>query len=147
MTVTPHFGPPVGLEIAVINQIAAAATRVWVMAYEFNAGNISIALANALSRGCDVKLIVDPRTVKVRHPAVALLRSAGITTYADDEHCRMHNKILIIDSHITITGSYNLTTQANNLNAENIVVIDDATVAAAYEAEFNTHLAHSIQYL
>ena len=45
-----------------------------------------------------------------------------------------HNKLIIADNSKVLTGSANFTYQADTKNAENIVIIDDAGLAAAFTA-------------
>jgi len=47
----------------------------------------------------------------------------------------MHNKVLIIDDHLVITGSYNFSENAES-NDENLLVIDSPDAAEAYAAYF-----------
>jgi phosphatidylserine/phosphatidylglycerophosphate/cardiolipin synthase-like enzyme len=58
----------------------------------------------------------------------------------NDQNDFMHNKVLIIDDHIVITGSYNFSENAE-LNDENMLVIDSAGVATAYAAYFDALFA------
>ena len=48
----------------------------------------------------------------------------------------MHNKMLIINDHTVITGSYNLSENAES-NDENVLVIRSTDVAAAYTKYFD----------
>ncbi len=49
----------------------------------------------------------------------------------------MHHKFSIIDGNVLITGSYNWTHSAENLNDENILIIKDAeNIIKEYEKEF-----------
>jgi phosphatidylserine/phosphatidylglycerophosphate/cardiolipin synthase-like enzyme len=43
-----------------------------------------------------------------------------------------HNKVMVIDSRTVITGSFNFTKAAEESNAENLLVIDDAELAKKY---------------
>ena len=45
-----------------------------------------------------------------------------------------------------LTGSFNFTESAEDRNAENLLVIQDPTVAAQYEHNWRTHKAHSSPY-
>lgn len=45
----------------------------------------------------------------------------------------MHNKVSILDGQTVCTSSFSCTNQAEKLNDENLVVLDGASVAAAYE--------------
>jgi phosphatidylserine/phosphatidylglycerophosphate/cardiolipin synthase-like enzyme len=42
-----------------------------------------------------------------------------------------------------MTGSFNFTKAAEENNAENLLVIEDAKLAAQYAANWQRHLAHS----
>lgn len=47
-----------------------------------------------------------------------------------------HNKVIIIDGKIVITGSYNFSQAAETKNAENILIIHSPKLAALYEINF-----------
>ena len=48
----------------------------------------------------------------------------------------MHHKVIIIDRSIVITGSYNFSASAEEVNDENLIVIFSPDIAAQYLAEF-----------
>lgn len=49
----------------------------------------------------------------------------------------LHHKVGIVDQHLVITGSQNWSEAANRNNDENLLVIDNATVAAHFQREFD----------
>jgi phosphatidylserine/phosphatidylglycerophosphate/cardiolipin synthase-like enzyme len=51
----------------------------------------------------------------------------------------MHNKVLVIDGHTVVTGSYNFSEHAET-NAENTLILTDPTLATAYETYIDTLL-------
>ncbi len=55
---------------------------------------------------------------------------------AGDKNDFMHNKVLIIDDKVVIMGSYNFSENAE-LNDENMLIIESAAVAGAYNQYFN----------
>ncbi len=63
------------------------------------------------------------------------LEEAGIPIIRDTHSGLMHNKFVIIDRKIVITGSYNWSNNATFRNDENIVVLDD--VGEIYMDYFN----------
>ena len=77
---------------------------------------------------------------------IRLTQNYGIPTFIDDRHAIAHNKIIIIDGKTVLTGSFNFTKQAEEHNAENLLVIEDAALAAKYTQNWNTHFAHSQPY-
>ena len=53
---------------------------------------------------------------------------------------------MVIDGKTVITGSFNFTKAAEEKNAENLLVINDADLAAKYLANWKSHVAHSDSY-
>ena len=60
------------------------------------------------------------------------MAKAGIPTKIDSAHDIAHNKIIIIDGAIVITGSFNFTKAAEDKNAENLFIIFDKVTADKY---------------
>jgi phosphatidylserine/phosphatidylglycerophosphate/cardiolipin synthase-like enzyme len=72
----------------------------------------------------------------------------GIPVFIDDKHAIAHNKIMIIDDRVVITGSFNFTKAAENKNAENLLILDDLPdLTRAYQDNFQQHLRHAVPYL
>jgi phosphatidylserine/phosphatidylglycerophosphate/cardiolipin synthase-like enzyme len=57
--------------------------------------------------------------------------------HAQGEQDFMHNKVMIINDSLVVTGSYNFSESAES-NDENVLFIQSPTVAAAYNAYFDT---------
>ena len=73
------------------------------------------------------------------------LQSHGIPVFIDTRHAIAHNKVMIIDSQIIVTGSYNFTSAAEKRNAENLLVIRNAPeLAGIYTREWNRLNSQSI---
>jgi len=52
----------------------------------------------------------------------------------------MHNKVMIIDDKVVITGSYNFSENAE-ANDENLLIFESAALAGAYDKYFNALFA------
>jgi phosphatidylserine/phosphatidylglycerophosphate/cardiolipin synthase-like enzyme len=48
----------------------------------------------------------------------------------------MHDKVFIVDKSVVVTGSYNFSASAENNNDENVIIIHDPAIAAAYYSEW-----------
>lgn len=103
------------------------------------------ALTAAHARGVKVWVIADRSQERERYSLVPLLRQAGVPLYIDAAHAIAHNKIIVIDGHTTIGGSFNLTQNAENNSAENVIIIRDSGLAGLYTANWQSHLKHSTQ--
>lgn len=61
-----------------------------------------------------------------------LVEHAGIPVFIDYRPAIAHNKVIVIDKHIVVTGSYNFTAAAEHRNSENVTIIDSAEVASRF---------------
>jgi phosphatidylserine/phosphatidylglycerophosphate/cardiolipin synthase-like enzyme len=69
------------------------------------------------------------------HPWQPAITTVGVPQLPSGD--LLHHKFGIIDQHIIITGSQNWSDAANYSNDENLLVIDNATVAAHFQREFS----------
>jgi phosphatidylserine/phosphatidylglycerophosphate/cardiolipin synthase-like enzyme len=142
-----HFSPHGGCEQEVIDELAVARNTVDVQAYSFTSPGIAQALADAEARGVHVRAILDEKAAAEPGSKARFLASNNVPTWLDGVHPIAHNKVMIIDGQTVITGSFNFTRQAENANAENLLVIhSDTDLAQQYEQNFAEHLGHSQAY-
>jgi hypothetical protein len=83
---------------------------------------------------------------KSRYSGAKFVAHAGIPVFIDHQPAIAHNKIVIIDRHLVITGSYNFTRSAERRNAENVTFIDSAEVASRFLSNWNARRAVSRAY-
>ncbi len=141
-----YFSPKGGCTEAVVRELNAAKQTVFVQAYSFTSREISAALDRAKDRGVVVHVILDKSNIKENTNADADIARHGISVLVDAKHSIAHNKVMIIDSHVVITGSFNFTEQAEHSNAENLLVIHDPALAERYLGNWHDHEAHSQPY-
>lgn len=141
-----YFSPCGGCTEAVVNALAAAKTSILVQAYSFTSAPIAKALVDAHRRGVKIQVILDKSNRTANYSSADFVAHAGIPTFIDDKHAIAHNKIMVIDERIVITGSFNFTKAAEEHNAENLLVIDDAALALRYTQNWEDHRQHSIPY-
>jgi phosphatidylserine/phosphatidylglycerophosphate/cardiolipin synthase-like enzyme len=125
-----------------------ATQTILVQAYLLYSTRLAGALVRAHQRGVQVQVILDAKAQRHHPPvaAVALLVAAGIAVSLDDRHEWAHDKTMILDGEIVITGSYNLTVAAEKYNGENLLVIRDPRLAGLYTENWRRHAHHSIPY-
>ena len=115
--------------------IAAAQRTILLQAYSFTSWDITNQLIAAKKRGVDVQMIADPswfQYPKYHSSAPFALYQNNIPLWIDYIPQIAHNKVMIIDAEKVITGSYNFTMAAENVNTENLLIIDDQTIAKQY---------------
>ena len=137
------FSPNGGCTGAIISEIEQAKTEILVQAYSFTSAPIAKALLDAHKRGVSVLVILDKSQRSEKYTSATFLKNAGIPTFIDDKHAIAHNKIMIIDKEIVITGSFNFTKAAEEKNAENVLIIRDKALAKVYIENCDNHKGHS----
>jgi phosphatidylserine/phosphatidylglycerophosphate/cardiolipin synthase-like enzyme len=141
-----YFSPKGGATDAVVNALDRATNSVLVQAYSFTSAPIAKALVDAHRRGVNVQAILDRSQRTEKYSEADFLKNSGIPTLIDAEHAIAHNKIMIIDGYIVLTGSFNFTKAAEEHNAENLLVINDAVLAQRYLDNWGVHQKHSEPY-
>jgi phosphatidylserine/phosphatidylglycerophosphate/cardiolipin synthase-like enzyme len=141
-----YFSPHGGATEAVVRALGQATNSVFVQAYSFTSAPIARALVDAQRRGVKVQVILDKSQRTEKYSEADFLKNEGVPTLIDPEHAIAHNKIMIIDGYLVLTGSFNFTKAAEENNAENLLVINDPVLAKRYSENWYAHEGHSEAY-
>jgi phosphatidylserine/phosphatidylglycerophosphate/cardiolipin synthase-like enzyme len=119
--------------------------------YSFTSVPILPALKRAHDRGVDVEVIVDKTSARPsksgsRYSAATYLSNTGVPVWVDTKVAIAHNKVMVIDGAVVVTGSFNFTSSAQTRNSENLLVIADAKLAKLYQENWERRRAVSIAY-
>lgn len=143
-SVEAHFSPKGGCTEAVVRELGHARHQVQVLAYSFSSKPIAQALVDAKLRGVHVEIVLDHSNEKEAYSDLHFFMEQGVVPVIDPHHAIAHNKVIIIDGRVLITGSFNFTNQAEHENAENLLVIKGhPELARAYRDNFAAHKAHA----
>jgi phosphatidylserine/phosphatidylglycerophosphate/cardiolipin synthase-like enzyme len=154
--VTPYFsgGGTEEIENAVVALIKKA-KKVRIMAMLISDLGVLEALSKFKPAGKDIEGVLDPHEMKQvmtpprgksKIPAALFWfarkdkRFVAAPSHAysqNDNNDFMHNKVMIIDDRIVVTGSYNFSENAES-NDENMLILESSAVAAAYTAYFES---------
>jgi phosphatidylserine/phosphatidylglycerophosphate/cardiolipin synthase-like enzyme len=86
----------------------------------------------------DILAVFDNEQItNYKHIIFELVNSDITFKTIGSSNARMHHKFIVIDGLEVITGSFNWTVQANKTNMENIVIIQDSSIANKFIDEFN----------
>ena len=118
-----YFTPPSDVAAAVVEVIDQSQSEVLVQAYGFTHNGIAQALLRAHARGVQVKVLLDAKTVSTNRYVTDLLVTQQIPLRLDAGHAIAHNKVIVVDGELVITGSFNFTNSAQTRNAENLLVL------------------------
>jgi phosphatidylserine/phosphatidylglycerophosphate/cardiolipin synthase-like enzyme len=141
-----YFSPKGGCEKIICDAISHSKTTVVVSAYVYCNKAIVAEAIKAHKRGVVVSIIVDPEQVTASNSQSVVSFTNGVNIWVDPKHAIFHNKYIIIDHKKVITGSFNYSFNAENRNAENILVIQDKKLAAQYEQDWEKHRSHSVLF-
>jgi phospholipase D len=139
------FSPGGDCASVVVKYIDQANVSIHILIYSFTLNSIGDALLGAAQRNpqLDIRIVWDAGNVNGAGSEYQRLKAAGFNIRIDQRSGLLHDKVAIIDSHIIITGSFNWSSAANNTNRENLVVLDSASWAQAYEQNFEMNWASS----
>jgi phosphatidylserine/phosphatidylglycerophosphate/cardiolipin synthase-like enzyme len=141
-----YFSPNGGCTDAIVKEINDAKRSVLVEAYRLTSIPIAQALVAAKERGVTVSIILDKAQQSTRYSDATYFHNHQIDVLIDHKHQIMHNKVIVIDDEIIITGSMNFSAAGESKNAENVLIIKGKSLVAEYIKNFDIHKSHSITY-
>lgn len=126
------FTPGEKCAARIIAEIDSAQRSVFVQAYYFTSQPIADALVRARQRDIKVRIMLDKNQESYRFSQANHFIENGIEVIYEIVGLA-HNKVMIIDDHKVITGSYNFTVAAEKKNTENVLFIDDPLIAERFK--------------
>lgn len=127
-----------GVDQAVIDAVNSATRTLDIAAFEWNIPRLTDAVLAAKNRGVRVRMVVDnEHTVDDSDSTIKTLIDAGIPMTYDNRSAFMHNKFMIIDSTLVITGSMNFTMNDAYRNNNNMIFMRSTRAVEAYQTEFD----------
>ena len=130
-----YFSPNGGCEDQILYWIDRANSSIEILIYSFTLDSIGDALVEAHGRGVEVQVVFEVGQI-IQSSEYWKLKEAGIDVRNDTNSGYMHDKIMIIDGVIVLTGSFNYSENAEETNNENLLVINSTIIATTYEDEF-----------
>ncbi len=139
-----YFTPPAGAAVAIVQAIDASQQEVLVQAYGFTHNAIAQALIRAKNRGVNVRVLLDQKSDHTNRYVIDLFNQAQVSMRSDGKHAIAHNKVMVIDDSVVITGSFNFTNSAETRNAENFLILKSSDLASQYKNQWKSHWAHGV---
>jgi phosphatidylserine/phosphatidylglycerophosphate/cardiolipin synthase-like enzyme len=146
-TVTVCFTPWDNCTDAIVQSLGNAKRTILVQAYSFTSATLAKALLDAHKRGVQVQVFLDKSQRTDKYSSADFLANQGVPTMIDTNHAISHNKVIVIDGEVVITGSFDFTKAAQEKNAENLLIIHDPALATQYTQNWETHRQHSQPYV
>ena len=130
------FAPEDRVMDEIVNLVAAAQRSIRFMAFSFTENTLGEAMRARARAGVDVAGVFEKVGSDGQGSEMVPLLCAGIAVRQDGNPAFMHNKVILIDDHILITGSFNLSASATENNDENVVILDNAEIVSLYLQDF-----------
>ena len=132
------FSPDGGFEDVVVASLDAARKQIKMQAFILSNNDITNALIRAAKRGVNVEVIFDHEWTGQKISDHADAGRGGVNVYVGPKGTTMHNKVILIDGSLIITGSANFSVGAEERNFENTLVMrNKPKIYRAYEANHN----------
>ena len=132
-----YFSPEDGTLDRILTAVNAAQESISFMAYSFTSDELAEALIERAKSGVSVLGVFDEDQYHSNAGTeFDTLKNAGIDVRLDGNPRLMHNKVIIIDHQVVITGSYNFSNNAEHNNDENTLIIHNQNIATQFLAEF-----------
>ena len=96
-------------------------------------GAILEALLQARRRGAEVKVLLETRNLGTSREEALL--EEGLEVRQDANPYTMHHKVMLLDGTYVVTGSYNFSVRAHEVNNENLLVLKSPSLAERYRKE------------
>lgn len=132
-----YFSPGEDCRDAILAQLRAAVHSIDICVFTISDDVIRDALVSAHKLGKRIRIISDNDKSNDLGSDIHFLRRIGIPTRLDQTEDHMHHKFALFDNKVLLNGSYNWTRSAAERNHENVALTEDATLIAAYRAEFD----------
>ncbi len=130
-----YFSPKGGelARKAILERLAQARREVLVAAFVLTDREILRALLEAQGRGVAVRVLLESRNLGSSREETLL--KGNVPVRQDANPYTMHHKVMVLDGEWVITGSYNFSARAYEVNNENLLVLKSPSLAERYRKE------------
>jgi phosphatidylserine/phosphatidylglycerophosphate/cardiolipin synthase-like enzyme len=135
--VETYFSPGEGPLRAIIRLMEEARTSADVCVFTLTDDRITRAVLEAHRRGVRLRVVTDGDKAFDAGSDVRWLVEAGVPVRMDKTEAHMHHKFALFDRTRLLTGSYNWTRSAADVNHENILVSDDPRLVLPFCRAFD----------
>jgi phosphatidylserine/phosphatidylglycerophosphate/cardiolipin synthase-like enzyme len=143
--VETYFSPEDNPQDRMVELIREATTSIRFMAFSFTSNELGEAIRTMASNGVSIIGVMDSEQILSNEGTeFDPFRQAELDVRLDGNDGQMHHKVIIIDDNIVITGSFNFSRNAAEINDENVIIIHSARTAALFTEEFLRVLAETM---
>jgi len=120
----------------IIPYVENAQSSVRFLAFSFTDYPLAKAMIDRAAAGVDVAGVFEKVGSETEFAELHTLYCAGVPVRQDGNPSFLHHKLIVVDERFVITGSLNYSTNAEESNDENVIIVDNPEIAALYIQEF-----------
>ena len=125
------------LENAIVPLVKSATKRIRFLTFSFTDFPLADTMSQRAKAGVDVAGVFEKVGSETEASELRTLMCRSVPVKQDGNSGFLHHKVIIVDERIVITGSMNYSTNAEENNDENVIIIDNAEIARLYLQEFD----------
>ena len=131
------FSPGNDCRNAILRNIGQAHETLDICVFTISDDEISSEVIAAHRRGCAIRIITDDDKSHDLGSDADAFERAGIEVRYDRSQAHMHHKFAVFDRRILLTGSFNWTRSATQLNQENVLQTNHGAAINSYLDTFD----------
>jgi len=120
----------------IIPYVENAQSSIRFMAFSFTDYPLAKAMIDRANVGVDVAGVFEKVGSETEYAELRTLHCAGVPVRQDGNPSFLHHKVIVVDDRYVITGSLNFSTNAEESNDENVIIVDNPDIAKQYIDEF-----------
>jgi phosphatidylserine/phosphatidylglycerophosphate/cardiolipin synthase-like enzyme len=132
-----YFAPEDKVLDRIITLVSSAQTNIRFLAFSFTDYPLAKAMIDRAAAGVNTAGIYEKVGSDAEGAEMRTFYCAKVPVRQDGNPKFLHDKIIIVDKHIVISGSFNFSSNATESNDENVIIIDNADIANLYMQEFD----------
>ena len=130
------FSPDDDCVEAIVSRLEKVRKTAEICVFTITDNRISSAMLDCHHRGVDIRVITDNDKSEDRGSDITRLDDSGIPVRLDQTAYHMHHKFAIFDRRLLLTGSYNWTRSAAEVNEENILATAERRLVELFSRQF-----------
>jgi len=136
MNINVYFAPEDNVEKIINGRIEKAEKSIRFMQFSFTSDKTGELIIKKFKEGIIVEGVFEKKGSDTEYSEYTKMKIEDLPVRLDTNKAVMHHKVIIIDDYRVITGSFNISKNANSKNDENIIIIDSRELASRYIEEF-----------
>ena len=132
-----YFSPEDNVLDHMIPLVSQAQSNIRFLAFSFTDYPLAKAMIDRAAAGVDTAGIYEKTGSETSSSEMKTFYCAKVPVRQDGNPRFLHDKIIILDNHIVISGSFNFSSNATENNDENVIIIDSPEIASLYMQEFD----------